>query len=171
MVISVLFPLLLALSPQERDSVGARNPAPVSDHALVLEIGGIFGRSLTDRTSSGGPSIAVEVTPIEEWLELEGGLAVLSTGRRHEIAFDLLFKKPWRVSRTLEFMAGIGPELSLHTGSGTHETTMGTEVVLDFMFWPRANVGWYLEPTYGFTGGRNGERSAGLTAGLLIGFP
>jgi hypothetical protein len=42
--------------------------------------------------------------------------------------------------------------------------------VLDFMFWPTRNVGWYVEPSYDTTGLRaTSDRSLGLTAGLIIG--
>jgi len=39
--------------------------------AAVLELGAAADRSLTEGQSSFGPTIAVEVTPIENWLELE----------------------------------------------------------------------------------------------------
>jgi hypothetical protein len=39
------------------------------------------------------------------------------------------------------------------------------------MFWPKRNVGWYVEPSYSFTAMSGGERNLGIAAGLLIGFP
>lgn len=52
-----------------------------------------------------------------------------------------------------------------------HEISTAAEVVLDFMFWPTRNVGWYVEPSYSVSFGANGERRLGVTAGLLIGWP
>ena len=39
----------------------------------VIEIGAAPSRNLKDHTSSFGPTVAVEVSPIEDWLELEAG--------------------------------------------------------------------------------------------------
>ena len=85
-----------------------------------------------------------------------------------EFAVDLLFKKPWRLSATSRFMAGVGPELSFHSGAGTRGS-VATEIVADWMFWPTKNIGWYLEPAYSFTAISRGERSLGIAAGLIIG--
>ena len=40
----------------------------------VVELGGAAARSFTEARSSFGPTVAVEVTPIENWLELEAGV-------------------------------------------------------------------------------------------------
>jgi len=48
-----------------------------------------------------------------------------------------------------EFMIGLGPEIAHDSGRENGGTFFGTEAVLDLMFWPRKNVGWYLEPGYG----------------------
>jgi hypothetical protein len=82
---------------------------------------------------------------------------------------DLLFKKPWPVSRTFEFMIGVGPEIAHATGAA-QSTYWGVEAVLDFMFWPRARVGWYVEPGYEMTF-RDGatHHGLGVSGGLLIG--
>src|ERR1700756_503518 len=54
--------------------------------------------------SSYGPSVAVEFTPIKEWLEIEAGLGPMFHGGRTEWDADLLFKKPFTLSDKLEFM-------------------------------------------------------------------
>ncbi|HJT87426.1 MAG TPA: hypothetical protein VJ732_06205, partial [Bryobacteraceae bacterium] len=73
--------------------------------AAVVEVGGAASRSLTDRQWSGGGDIAVEITPIEKWLELEIGTTPLFARHSTEWDTDLLFKKPWTISEKLEFMA------------------------------------------------------------------
>ena len=88
-----------------------------------------------------------------------------------EWASDLLFKKPWTLSRTVEFMAGIGPEWIHTRESGRTTNSVAGEAVLDFMFWPRLwkhRVGWYLEPGYEYNFGRGHERSIGISFGLLV---
>ncbi len=67
--------------------------------AAVLEIGAVPERSLTGGGWSFGPTVAVEVTPIENWLELEAGVTPLFARHSTEWDTDLLFKKPWTLSR------------------------------------------------------------------------
>jgi hypothetical protein len=159
--------LVVLLAPQAR---GQAAPAQADDHRAVIEVGLAGERGLTGSTSSAGGTVAVEFTPIEDWLEMETGITMLRGGGRNEIAVDLLFKKPWRLSATSEFMAGLGPEVSHHFGAGAG-TSVATEVIGDWMFWPTKNVGWYLEPSYSFTAFSGGERSVGISAGLIVGIP
>ena len=141
--------------------------------AAILELGAAASRSLNGGRSAGGPSLAVEVTPIKEWLELEAGVTPLFSAQATEWDTDLLFKKPWTLSRKVEFMAGIGPEW-VHTGhAGAGVNALAGEAALDFMFWPtrKRKFGWYLEPAYdhGFVYAH--DQSLGVTCGLLITFP
>jgi hypothetical protein len=140
------------------------------DHAAVFELGAAGERGLKDGTSSFGPAVAAEVTPIENWLELELGVTPLFGGGRTEWDTDLLFKKPFRLSDTVEFMAGVGPEW-VHTSG--HGNSISAEAALDFMFWsgPSQKYGWYLEPSYDYNFARGHDRSLGVTVGLLIAFP
>src|ERR1700676_4990297 len=75
--------------------------------AAIVELGGAAAWSVKDGGSSFGTSVAVEVTPIENWLELEAGVTPLFAAHSTEWSIDLLFKKPWTLSRKAEFMAGI----------------------------------------------------------------
>jgi hypothetical protein len=138
------------------------------DHALVLEFGAAGDWSRAEGFHPGG-TIAFEVTPIEHWLELEIGVTANRVDAGTEIPIDVLFKKPWRFSREFEFMIGVGPEI-VHATGPDHATFWGLSSVLDFMFWPRKNVGWYAEPGYEvtFRGGTT-HHGLGIEAGLLIG--
>ena len=138
--------------------------------AAIVELGGAAGWDLKGGGWSFGPDLAVEVTPIENWLELEAGTTPLFRRHSTEWDTDLLFKKPWTLSEKVEFMAGVGPEW-IHTRAyGVTTNSLGGEVVLDFMFWPSAKhkFGWYLEPGFDYTFGRGHERSVGISGGLLI---
>jgi len=67
-------------------------------------------------------------------------------------------------------MIGVGPTF-LQSLSGDRRSFLGADVVLDFMFWPSRNVGWYLEPGYELVFNKNGTgRGVNLTGGLLIGW-
>jgi len=61
----------------------------------VLELGGAGEQSLKGGGANFGPTIAVEVTPIENRPELEGGVTPLYDHGKTEWDTDLLFKKPW----------------------------------------------------------------------------
>jgi len=141
--------------------------------AAVVELGAAPGWNLKDSGRSFGPTLAVEVTPIENWLELEMGVTAAFGHHSTEWDTDLLFKKPWDLSKRVEFMFGVGPEW-IHTREyGLTRNSVGGEAVLDFMFWPFAKHrwGWYLEPGFEYNFGRGHDRSVGISGGLLIAIP
>ena len=141
--------------------------------AAVVELGGAADWNVKNGGSSFGPTVAVEVTPIERWLELEGGVTPLFARHSTEWDADLLFKKPWTLSKKAEFMLGVGPEWVHMTKYSMTTNSVSGEVVLDFMFWPSAKhrFGWYLEPGYEYNFGRGREQSFGMSGGLLIAIP
>jgi hypothetical protein len=138
------------------------------DHSIVFELGTAGEWSSDDGAHPGG-TFAFEITPIEHWLELEIGIAVIRNDEATELPIDVLFKKPWRLSPTFEFMVGVGPEL-IHATGPDAATFWGVSSVLDFMFWPRKDVGWYVEPGYELTR-RDGiwHHGLGVAVGLLLG--
>ena len=141
------------------------------DPAAIIELGAAASRSLTGGGASFGPNVAVEVTPIENWLEIEAGVTPLFGHDSTEWDADVLFKKPWTLSKKAEFMAGVGPEW-IHTKElGRTTDSPGFEAAADFMFWPFAKhrFGFYLEPAYDYSFGRGHEQSLGISGGLLIG--
>jgi hypothetical protein len=138
--------------------------------AAVVELGGAAGWSTGNAASSFGPTVAVEVTPIDKWLELEAGVTSLFARHSTEWDADLLFKKPWTLSKKVEFMFGVGPEWVHTRQNGLTGNSVAGEAVLDFMFWPsvKRRFGWYLEPGYEYNFGRGHEKSVGISFGLLI---
>jgi hypothetical protein len=141
------------------------------DPVAIVELGGAADWSLKNGGSSFGADAAVEVTPIENWLELEAGVTPLFS-RHHstEWNIDLLFKKPWTLSKKVELMVGIGPDWVHTRAPGMRANSIAGEAVLDFMFWPggRHRFGWFLEPGYDYDFTRGHERSFGISGGLLI---
>jgi len=136
----------------------------------IVEIGGTGEWALTHGTPSYGPSVAVEFTPIKEKLEVEAGVTPFFSRGQTEWDTDFLFKKPYTLSKTAEFMFGAGPEWA-HTIAGGHSSnSVAAEAALDFMFWPwpKRKFGWYAEPSYGYSFASGHEQSASLTVGLLI---
>lgn len=146
-------------------SATAEEPEPTA----ILELGGAGEWSLKDGNSSFGPTAAVEVTPIENWLEIEGGVTPLFASHHTEWDTDLLFKKPFTLSETVEFMAGAGPEWEHTTGRDEADSVAG-EAALDVMIWPwpESRFGWYVEPSYSYDFGRGHEQALAVSVGLLI---
>ena len=147
--------------------VTAQDLPPDVDHAIVFEVGAEGDWSKAEGFHTGG-TFAFEVTPIEHWLELEFGVSVIPHPGGVEVPLDVLFKKPWRISRSVEFMVGVGPEL-IHS-TAEHRTFWGLSVVGDLMVWPSKNVGWYLEPGIerSFAPGAHATGFA-MAAGVIIG--
>ena len=138
--------------------------------AAIVEVGGATSWNVEGGAAVFAPDFAVEVTPIENWLELEVGTTPFFTRNATEWDTDLLFKKPWTISPTAEFMFGVGPEWVHIRQNGTATNSVAVEVAGDFMFWPakRHRFGWYLEPAYDYGFGHGHEQSIGMSGGLLI---
>jgi hypothetical protein len=151
------------------DSTDAPQP-PDKEAAAILEVGAEPARSLSGGGWTLSPTVAVEVTPIENWLELEFGVTPTFTHHSTEWDTDLLFKKPWTLSKKVEFMFGVGPELIHIRRNGITVDSLAGEIALDFMFWPSPTrrFGWYIEPAYDYTFGRSHDQAIGVSIGLLI---
>ena len=136
----------------------------------ILELGAEPARSLSGGGWSLSPTVAAEVTPIENWLELEFGVTPTFSHHSTEWDTDFLFKKPWTLSKKVEFMFGVGPEWVHLSENGVSTNSVAGEIALDFMFWPSAarRFGWYIEPAYDYTFGRSHDQSIGISIGLLI---
>lgn len=151
-------------------SASAWAQAPEKEPVAIIEVGGAGNWNVKGGGSSFGPTVAVEVTPIRNWLELEAGVTPLFARGSTEWDIDLLFKKPWDISKKMEFMLGVGPVL-VHTNKpGATRNSISAELAPDFMFWPSAKrrFGWYIEPSYEYNFARGHEQSIGVTVGLLI---
>jgi hypothetical protein len=164
--------LLVAIALVAR-GVHTHAQAVEKEPAAVLELGAAGNWNVKDGSGSVAPDLAVEVTPIKNWLELEAGVTPLLARHSTEWDTDLLFKRPWDFSPKVEFMAGIGPEWVHARANGISSNSVAGEAVLDFMFWPshKHKFGWYLEPSYDYSFGAGHEQSAGISGGLLIAIP
>jgi hypothetical protein len=142
------------------------------DPRAILELGASTSWNFSGGAATFAPNLAAEITPIENWLEIEASVSPFYSRNSTEWDTDLLFKKPWTLSRKAEFMLGVGPEwIHLHQGRTTN--SIAGEVAGDFMFWPnrKHRFGWYLEPAYDYSFASGHQQSIGMSAGLLIGIP
>lgn len=153
--------------------------APVCVHAedaepsAIVEVGGAGQWSLTGGPSSYGPNFGAETTPIPGILELEADVTPFFSPGQTDWDADFLFKKPFDLTQSLEFMAGVGPEWDHAASHGVISDTFGAEAAGDFMYWPtrERRFGFYLEPAYGYSFGRGHEQSISVSLGLLIPIP
>ena len=142
------------------------------ENKAILEVGGATSWNVSGGAATWAPNLAVEIEPIENWLELEMGVSSFYTHNSKEWDTDLLFKKPWTISEKFEFMLGIGPEWVHARSRGVVTNSPGIEFAPDLMFWPSGHrFGWYLEPSYDRTFGSGRGQSIGITVGLLIAIP
>jgi hypothetical protein len=140
------------------------------DPVAIVELGGATSWNVKGGAATFGPSFAVEVTPIENWLELEAGTSPFFTRKSTEWDTDLLFKKPWTLSKKAEFMVGVGPEWIHLRENGVTTNSIAAEAAGDFMYWPagKHRFGWYVEPAYDYGFGGGHEQSIGASIGFLI---
>ena len=117
-----------------------------------------------------GANAFLEYEAIESWLELELEISLLAAEGGREVPIDLLVKKPFRLSRDIELMIGIGPEIVRVWGTEKNGTFVGGELVFDFMFWPSRHVGLWIEPTYSLIFRSGVSHSVGTTGGVIFGW-
>jgi hypothetical protein len=123
------------------------------DYAAALEAGVANEHNSSGGSPGLGPALGIAVTSIENWFEIEVGLAGLRSAVGSDLSGDVIFKKPFRLSETAAFMFGLGPFVSRTVSGPQRDTAHGIEVAVDFMFWPRENIGWYVEPSWSRTSG------------------
>lgn len=166
-----LWPLALGQNSAEKQLGNRQSTGEDKEPVAILEVGAATSWNIGGGAATFAPNLAAETTPVENWLELEAGVSPFYARNSTEWDTDLLFKKPWDLSRKAEFMLGVGPEwVHLREGGKTSNSIAG-EAAGDFMFWPtgKHKFGWYLEPAYDYSFAGGHEQSIGMSAGLLIG--
>ena len=128
---------------------GPQKAVQDKDPIAIVELGAATSWNLSGGAATFAPNLAAEVTPIENWLEIEAGVSRFYTHESTEWDTDLLFKKPWTISRKAEFMVGVGPEWVHLRQNGKVTNSISGEIAGDFMFWPtgKHRFGWFLEPS------------------------
>jgi hypothetical protein len=140
--------------------------------SAIIELGGAGEWGVRHGEAAYGPNLAAETTPIPDWLEIEAGVTPFFSKGQTEWDTDFLFKKPYTLSDTVEFMFGVGPEWAHSVSHGATSDSFGGEAALDFMFWPVGRrIGFYVEPSYGYDFGAGHDQTLSVSAGLLIAIP
>lgn len=144
--------------------------AEEKEPSAVIKFGVEADRAIPGGAVNVGPTTAVEFAVIKEWLSIEVGGASLLTRGPTEWEGQVIFKKPFDLSKTVELMVGAGPSWSYAKGE-TGKT--GATFMLDFMIWPQVErkFGWFVETSYTYSLSKDHDRSLSLSVGLLIGIP
>ncbi len=150
--------------------IGGQARAEEKEPSAIIELGGATEWTLRDGGQSFGSAVAIDVTPLKDRLEIEAGVSSLFGSGRADWNTDVVFKKPFTLSPTVEVEVGGGPAWMHATGGGKTADTLGGEAVVEFQFWPwpNRNYGLYLEPSYGYDFGSGHAQSVGVTVGLLV---
>ena len=82
------------------------------EHSMILTLGPVLDRSLTDKKTTYGSSVGLEFTAIEHQLEIEVGAQYLSSASPRVLGGVVLFKKPFELSHGVELEIGLGPSIS-----------------------------------------------------------
>jgi hypothetical protein len=139
------------------------------EHSIVLEIGGAGDWGFHGGAAY-GPDIGLEFTVIKGVLEVATGVTPLISKGNAEIGTDLIFKKPFELSKQLEMLIGAGPEWIYRSGGESQRNSVAAVVVADFVYSqsPESAVAIFVEPAYSYDFGRGHEEAFSITAGLHI---
>lgn len=157
----------------DQSSLGEGMSNPESDeleHTIIFGLGGASEIELRGGSLHAGLNVFVEYEAIPNWVELELGASILAAEGGREVPIDLLIKKPFRLTRQLELMIGVGPQIVRVSGTDRNGTFAGGELVFDLMFWPARHFGLWIEPTYAFLFRDGVSHSIGATGGVLVGW-
>ena len=133
---------------------------------VVLEVGPAVEWGLGDEGKTKfGPSVALAVTPIEHQLEIEFGVTSLFDHGKADWEGEIVFKKPFELSKNLELLVGLGPQWA------TSSNSFGAVAKLDLVYWKTSQVGVFLEPSYSYAFNREHEQNFTFKVGLLFALP
>ena len=144
---------------------------------FTVKIGGTAERSLSDYTTSAGPTFGLETGLFHDALEVELSSTPLMRDSKTTWKSGLIIKKPIELSENVEFELGLGPiwlhRGKLEEGEAAEADSIGGEAVAELVVWPFAHksLGFYVESGYSYDFGKGHEKAAGGGAGLLINIP
>lgn len=144
----------------------AAEPEAEEHRGVVLEVAPAGEWGLGDGgKASFGPSFALAVTPIEHQLEVEFGLTPFIDHGNADWEGEIVFKKPFELSKNLELLVGVGPQWASSSNS------FGAVVKLDLVYWKTSQIGWFVEPSYGYAFNGDHEQDFTFKVGLLFALP
>jgi hypothetical protein len=141
------------------------------DPVAILELGAATSWNLSGGAATFAPNLAAEITPIENWLELEAGVSpfTLVIRRNGTLTCSSRNRGPYRGRQSSCWASVLNGFTSRQNGKVAN--SIAGEVAGDFMFWPtgKHRFGWFLEPAYDYSFARGHQQSIGMSGGLLVG--
>jgi len=133
-----------------------------------LEIGPVTERPTGTGASNTGASVAIEYTGLHGKLEFEFGVSRAQRAGATEWQTEFMLKVPITRSEHIELMLGLAPTWTRVSGGGERGDHWGAEGSIDFQYWVSKRWGWFVEPAYSAGFNRDGERTIGVTVGVLL---
>lgn len=158
--------ITLYVGSAHADESGEKNV----EHTFIVGIGAAGELELGSTSGHAGLNAMLEWETIDNWLELELGASILAADGGIELPVDLLVKKPFRLSPRIEYMVGVGPEITRVSNPSTTAARFGAEAALDVMFWPTHRIGGWVEPAYEVAFHDGVSQSLGLNVGVIVGW-
>jgi hypothetical protein len=93
-------------------NAAAQSVEEEKEHAVIAVGGAAFRRVTGDASSSFGSSVAVEVTPVKNWLELEFGTTALFRRHSTERYRASCCEQCWETANPSESLWGLLPAIS-----------------------------------------------------------
>lgn len=120
---------------------------------------------------AGGGGAFFEFTVIENWLEIEAAVHVLSSHGELELPIDVLLKKPFHATKSIHPYVGLGPAvLPIFASEGT-KVYGGLAFAGGSYFWFTQHVGWSVGLNYNLLfGGGSIKNEVGGTSGIVFGW-
>ena len=115
--------------------------------SVVVEFGGGGEWDVHGGAGAYGPYLALEYEVIEHWLEIETAVAPRFSNGQAEVEFELIFKKPFELSKSLEFLIGAGP-VWVHRTEESPKASIAGEAIVELVYWPWDDhkVGFFVSP-------------------------
>lgn len=117
-------------------------------HIIAARLLSVAGFSSHGEDSLAGVGIFYELVLLPNWLELEVSFAALFNSERQNYPIDVLIKKPFVISDTVEVHAGIGALANIVRGGRHDNTYPGAIATVDGYIWTTPALGFLMEFNY-----------------------
>ena len=149
-------------------SLAAQRKPPKAKTLLPSSRLAAKNRNLSGGAATFAPNFAVETTPIENWLEIEDGVSPFFTGNSTEWDTNLIFTKPWTLSRKQSSCSGSDCSGFTCGRTASRRIRLGrTRSRFHVLASAQTALRMVLGPAYDYSFARGDTQSIGMSAGLL----
>lgn len=131
---------------------------------------GSFPESPEDEEVYWGPGLIYELTVIPHWLEIELAGAALFKREGAKLPVDVLLKKPFRLSRSVDLFVGGGPMMNISVEENEASVHWGVIGSLGGFLWLWSTGGILLEVDYAYLDENRGAHEIEAACGVAVRF-